>query len=63
MKLYSPDGVSELVAHPTKIDHFLAHGWTVEKKKKKAKKEFVAPVIEAVSEEPIEELDEIKEPE
>lgn len=63
MKLYSPDGVSELVAHPTKVDYFLSKGWTVEKKKKKAKKEVVAPVVEAVSEEPIKKLDEIKEPE
>ena len=58
MKLYSPDGSSELDAHPSK-DHFLANGWKVDKKQKKAKKEAVTSEIDTASEK----LDEIKEPE
>ena len=59
MKLYSPDGSSELDAHPSKVDHFLANGWNVDKKQKKAKKEAVTSEIDTASEK----LDEIKEPE
>ena len=59
MKLYSPDGSSEVDAHPSKVDHFLANGWKVDKKQKKAKKEVVAPEIDTASGK----LDEIKEPE
>ncbi len=59
MKLYSPDGSSEVDAHPSKVDHFLANGWKVDKKQKKAKKEAVTSEIDTASEK----LDEIKEPE
>jgi len=56
MKLYSPDGSVEIVAHPNKVDYLIAKGWKSDKKEKKAKKEAVVPVVDAVSEELMEEL-------
>lgn len=53
MKLYSPDGSSEIDAHPSKVESLLAKGWKEEAQKKskaKADKPVVEEVVEPVPE-------------
>jgi len=47
MKLYSPDGSSELDAHPSKVESMINLGWTQEKKGKAKSKKALEP-MEAV---------------
>jgi hypothetical protein len=49
MKLYSPDGSSEIDAHPSKVESLLAKGWK-EEAQKKSKAKVEKPVAEEVVE-------------
>ena len=44
MKLYSPDGSSEVDAHPSKVESMINLGWTGEKKGKAKSKKAPEPV-------------------
>ena len=43
MKLYSPDGSSEVDAHPSKVESMINFGWTQEKKGKAKPKKALEP--------------------
>ena len=53
MKLYSPDGSSEIDAHPSKVESLLAKGW-----KEEAQKKSKAKVEKSVAEEVVEHVPE-----
>lgn len=57
MKLYSPDGSSEIDAHPSKVESLLAKGWK-EEAQKKSKAKVEKPVAEEVIEEVVEHVPE-----
>ena len=50
MKLYSPDGSSEVDAHPSKVESMLAKGWMPEKLKAKSKAKAEAKAEDKIEE-------------